>query len=239
MTEAGHRGMTDLAELVTRASELAGDGRRLLGITGPPGAGKSRLAERIVGELAGRAALIGMDGFHLAGAELVRTGLADRKGAPETFDRDGFVVLLTRLRANAGTVYAPVFDREWEDSRAAAAAVPVTVPLVVVEGNYLLYWPEVRPLLDEVWYLDPDPVQRRQALTARHMAYGRSPEQARAWAARSDDRNAELVAAGRQRADRQLGWCPELADENPPISKESQPISTRTDVATPNNSVER
>ena len=152
--------MTELAELVARAAQLAGAGRRLLGITGPPGAGKSRLADRIVQELAGRAVLVGMDGFHLADAELVRIGLRDRKGAPETFDRDGFVALLSRLRANAGTVYAPVFDRAWEDSRAAAVAVPTAVPLVVVEGNYLLYWPEVGPLLDEVWYLDPDPVRR-------------------------------------------------------------------------------
>ncbi|HET6210809.1 MAG TPA: ATP-binding protein [Jatrophihabitans sp.] len=150
--------MTELAELVARATELADAGeRRLLGITGPPGAGKSLLAERIVDGLAGRAALVGMDGFHLAAAELVRIGLADRKGAPETFDRDGFVALLARLRANAGTIYAPVFDRRLEDSRAAAVAVPADVALVVVEGNYLLYWPEVRPLLDEVWYLDPDP----------------------------------------------------------------------------------
>jgi pantothenate kinase len=204
--------MTELAELVARAAQLAGGGRRLLGITGPPGAGKSRLAERIVDELAGRAALVGMDGFHLADAELVRTGLADRKGAPETFDRDGFVTLLTRLRANTGTVYAPVFDREWEDSRAAAAAVPVTVPLVVVEGNYLLYWAEVRPLLDEIWYLDPDPVLRQRALIARHVAHGRSVERARAWVVSSDERNAELVAAGRGLADRRIGWSPELAD---------------------------
>jgi len=204
--------MTELAELVARAAELAGGGRRLLGIAGPPGAGKSRLAMRIVDELAGRAALVGMDGFHLANAELVRTGLADRKGAPETFDRDGFVTLLTRLRANTGTVYAPAFDREWEDSRAAAVAVPVAVPLVVVEGNYLLYWPEVRPLLDEVWYLDPDPVLRQRALIARHVAYGKTAERARAWVASSDERNAQLVAAGRELADRRIGWSPELAD---------------------------
>ncbi|HET6209576.1 MAG TPA: hypothetical protein VFD94_04295, partial [Jatrophihabitans sp.] len=112
----------------------------------------------------------------------------------------------------AGTIYAPVFDRRLEDSRAAAVAVPADVPLVVVEGNYLLYWPEVRPLLDEIWYLDPDPEQRRTALTARHVAYGKSPEQARLWVARSDERNADLVAAGRELADRRIGWSRELAD---------------------------
>ena len=54
---------------------------------------------------------------------------------------------------------------------------------MVTEGNYLLHWPEVRPLLDEVWYLDPDPADRLAALIARHVAFGRSPEQAREWVA--------------------------------------------------------
>jgi pantothenate kinase len=200
--------VSSLAELVSRAAELAGTGeRRILGITGPPGAGKSRLAERIVDGLGtDRAVLVGMDGFHLADAELVRTGLRERKGAPETFDRDGFVALLGRLRDNAGTVYAPVFDRRLEDSRAAAVAVPVDVPLVVTEGNYLLYWPEVRPLLDEVWYLDPGAEHRLAALIARHVGFGRTAEQAREWVLRTDERNARLVARDRELADRLLDW---------------------------------
>jgi pantothenate kinase len=200
--------VSSLAELTDRAAELAATGeRRILGITGPPGAGKSSLAERIVDSLgSGRAVLVGLDGFHLADAELVRIGLRERKGAPETFDRDGFVALLGRLRENASTVYAPVFDRALEDSRAAAVAVPVGVPLVVTEGNYLLHWPQVRPLLDEVWYLDPEPARRLAALIARHVAFGRSAEQAREWVMRTDERNARLVARDREFADRQLDW---------------------------------
>jgi pantothenate kinase len=200
--------VSSLAELTDRAAELAATGeRRILGITGPPGAGKSTLAERIVDSLgSGRAVLVGLDGFHLADAELVRIGLRERKGAPETFDRDGFVALLGRLRENASTVYAPVFDRQLEDSRAAAVGVPVGVPLVVTEGNYLLHWPQVRPLLDEVWYLDPEPARRLAALIARHVAFGRSAEQAREWVMRTDERNARLVARDRELADRQLAW---------------------------------
>jgi pantothenate kinase len=200
--------VSGLAELVARAAELASTGRRrILGITGPPGAGKSTLADRIVHGLgAGRAVLVGMDGFHLADAELVRLRLRERKGAPETFDRDGYLALLRRLRENAGTVYAPVFDRRLEDSIAAAVAVPPEVPLVVTEGNYLLHWPEVRPLLDEVWYLDPDPAARLAALIARHVAFGRSAEQAREWVLRTDERNARLIARDRDLADRRLDW---------------------------------
>ena len=83
---------------------------------------------------------------------------------------------------------------------------PPETRLVITEGNYLLHWPEIRPLLDEVWYLDPPPADRISALVARHVAFGKTPEQARDWVAGSDERNAELVAAGRAQADLVLGW---------------------------------
>jgi pantothenate kinase len=195
----------DLGYLVSRAGSLTRD-RRILGITGPPGAGKSRLAARLVAELAPAAALLGLDGFHIADAELRRLGLRDRKGAPETFDRAGYAALLSRLTTEPGTIYAPVFDRALEDSIAAAVGIPASATLVITEGNYLLYWPEIRPLLAEVWYLDPEPDRRRAALIARHVAFGKTAEHAREWVAESDERNAELIAAGRPLADQLVGW---------------------------------
>ena len=128
-------------ELFARARELASQGgRRILGIAGKPGGGKSTVARAVVAELADRARLVPMDGFHLAQPELVRLGRRDRMGAPDTFDAAGYAALLTRLRSDEPTVYAPEFRREIEEPIAGAIAVPREVPLVVTEGNYLLLW---------------------------------------------------------------------------------------------------
>jgi pantothenate kinase len=195
--------LDDLDAALARARALVAAGRRsILGIAGPPGGGKSTLAEMVVTALADQAALVPMDGFHLAQPELVRLGRRDRMGAPDTFDAAGYVALLGRLRANAdAVVYAPAFRREIEEPIAGAIAVPPEVPLVVTEGNYLLLWDEVRALLDEAWYVEMEEATRLEWLIARHVQFGKTPEEAEAWVMRSDQRNAETVAATRDRAD--------------------------------------
>ncbi|MFI1830795.1 nucleoside/nucleotide kinase family protein [Streptomyces sp. NPDC020412] len=197
------------SQLAGRAGDLvAGGGRRILGIAGAPGAGKSTLARELVDALAGDAVLVPMDGFHLAQAELERLGRTHRKGAPDTFDVEGYLALLARLRSPAPgvTVYAPSFDRDLEEPVAGSIAVPPDVPLVVTEGNYLLHddgpWARVRPLLDEVWYLELDRDVRVRRLVERHVAHGKERAAAERWVARSDEANARLVAPGRHRADR-------------------------------------
>ncbi|MEU0136266.1 nucleoside/nucleotide kinase family protein [Streptomyces sp. NPDC006296] len=199
---------SDLPALTDRARRLAGTGaRRILGIAGAPGAGKSTLAARIVEGLGASAVLVPMDGFHLAGAELERLGRTDRKGAPDTFDAAGYAALLRRLRRPDGpdAVYAPAFDRALEEPVAGSVRVPADVPLVVTEGNYLLLdegpWAPVRPLLDEVWFLDADPALRMRRLVDRHVRFGRTRAHAERRAAGSDERNARLVERHRDRAD--------------------------------------
>jgi pantothenate kinase len=192
----------DLETLMARARELAGRGTRtVLGIAGAPGGGKSTLAAMVVEALGDDAVLVPMDGFHLAQPELVRLGIRDRMGAPHTFDAAGYAALLRRLRAGEETVYAPAFRREIEEPIAGAIAVSPAVPLVVTEGNYLLLWDDVRALLDEAWYVEMDEEQRLQWLIARHVAFGKTPEEAEAWVMRSDQENAAVVAATRDRAD--------------------------------------
>jgi pantothenate kinase len=205
------RGRSDISAgrepLLERARRLTVAGeRRILGITGAPGAGKSWLSAELVAALAPDAIAVPMDGFHLANAELVRLGRRARKGAADTFDAAGYLALLRRLRDPAEeVVYAPVFRREIEEPVAGAIPVPPATPLVVTEGNYLLVdtgpWAAVRPLLDEVWYLEPDEQTRLDRLIGRHIEYGKPPAAARDWALGSDERNAALIRATRDRAD--------------------------------------
>jgi pantothenate kinase len=193
-------------ELQARLDALLASGqRRILGIAGAPGAGKSTLAAQVVAAVGSRAVVVPMDGFHLAQTELERIGRADRKGAPDTFDAAGYVALLRRLRSERGTVYAPEYRRDLRNPVAGAIAVSPDVPLVVTEGNYLLLddhgFGPVAGLLDESWFVAlPDEV-RLQRLIARHEAYGKSAEAARAWSHGPDEANARLVAATAHRAD--------------------------------------
>jgi pantothenate kinase len=199
---------TGLDALVARARGLAGAGaRRLLGITGAPGAGKSTLALTVAAELGDAAALVGMDAFHLANSELERLGRRDRKGAIDTFDGAGYVALLERLRAAGDElVYAPEFRREIEEAIAGAVPIGPEVSLIITEGNYLLVdtppWSRVRPLLDEAWYCRPPSEDVRiERLIARHVAFGKEPGFARAWTLGTDQRNADLIATTVDRAD--------------------------------------
>jgi pantothenate kinase len=197
------------AAAAERAAELARrpGPRRILGLTGPPGAGKSTLAAQLAAGLGRAAVIVPLDGFHLADVELIRLGRLGRKGAPDTFDVAGFLALLTRIRrATPGeTVYAPSFGRQLDEPIAGSIPVPASTRLVIIEGNYLLFgeppWTEVRGLLDEVWWVDLPAAQRRDRLVARHVRWGKTPEAARRFVTVSDEANARAVAPGRALAD--------------------------------------
>lgn len=197
-------------EWTRRARELMdADGRAILGIVGPPGAGKSTLAERIVAGIGSQDAVsLPMDGYHFSNKVLDELGLRRRKGAIDTFDGHGYLSLLRRLRdpATGGhTVLAPAFDRALDEPIAARIQIAPSARLIVTEGNYLLDvnepWSELRPLFDAVWYVDLDDDVRRARLRARHEAFGRSPAEAAAWVASVDEPNARRIMATRARAD--------------------------------------
>jgi len=194
---------------------LVGSSRVLVGIAGAPGAGKSTLAEALVAEFAATspedrtrvpaAVAVPMDGFHLSNVELARLGVANRKGAPETFDGAGYVHLLRRIRAEEDVVYAPAYSRLVHESIGGVIPVHRDTRLVITEGNYLLVpdppWGAARELLDLAIYVEAPPRQRVAGLIRRQVSFGLSEPDALDWVYRSDEANARVVEASRRYAD--------------------------------------
>ena len=177
-------------------------GRFVLGLSGAPGAGKSTLAAALASAYG--VPVVPMDGFHRPNAELRAMGRLDFKGAPDTFDAEGYAALLASLHAGR-TVLAPAFDHRLPDPVPDAIEVPAAAGLVVTEGNYLLVdeprWLAVRQQLDAVWHLVADERERVERLVQRHVEVGRDEADARAWVTRVDQANADLVESVADRAD--------------------------------------
>ena len=191
---------------------LADGSRLLLGVAGAPGAGKSTFSASLADFFGpGAALVVPMDGFHLGNAVIDGTPLRRRKGAPDTFDVGGYFSLLQRLaRRDEVVVYAPDFRRSIDEPVAASIAVPASVPLIITGWNYQLAenpaWQRVRSQLDAVWFIDTPPALRLSRLVERHMVFGMDRPAAEAWANGSDEANARLIEATRDRADRVILW---------------------------------
>jgi pantothenate kinase len=196
--------LAGLAELCARRA-AAGPDRVILGLAGPPGSGKSTLAERLVemlnGPRSGMAAVLPMDGYHYDDLYLVPAGLRPRKGAPQTFDVGGLFHTLKRLRLREeAEVAVPVFDRAIEIARAGARLIPASVPVIVVEGNWLLLdqspWDRLRPMFDVTVRVDvPDTVLEAR-LVRRWEGFGLTTAEIVAKLAENDMPNGRLVRDG-------------------------------------------
>ena len=198
--------LTSLEEVISRAKSLIGGERKIVGLIGKPGAGKSTLSAQLIEQLGNQAAILNMDGYHLSNLALHELGLADRKGAPDTFDALGFTEILKRVKQDTDQdIYFPVFDRAIEESIAAQGVIAPSVELVITEGNYLLYnennWGGVKNLLDESWFIEVDDNLRIERLVNRHHKFGKSKADAHSWATGSDENNAKIVAQTRAMAD--------------------------------------
>lgn len=196
-----------VAALADRIAALP-PGRRLVALAGPPGAGKSHVAEALAAAVP-RAAVLPMDGFHYDDAVLTVLGRRARKGAPDTFDVAGLAHLLHRLRAGgdgaAEAVAVPVFDRALELSRGAARLIGPEIAVVIVEGNYLLLrdgpWAALAPLFDLTVMLSVPEAVLRARLAARWQGYGIAPDEIGRRVEGNDLPNGRRVMAGSAPAD--------------------------------------
>ena len=183
--------------------------RFIVGIAGPPASGKSTFAAALCdalnggaapGEAGDVAALAALDGFHYDDRVLNARGHRPRKGAPFTFDVEGYAAMLDRLGGpDREAVAIPVFDRDLELSRAAAAVVEPRHRIVITEGNYLLLdddrWHRVRDRLDFSVFLDVPAEELRRRLMDRWLGHGYPPAEAKEKTEANDLVNARLVAS--------------------------------------------
>lgn len=181
--------------------------RFILGVVGKPGVGKSTFTDYLREQLSSElVAILPMDGFHMSNEKLIELGRRERKGAPDTFDVDDFAETLANVRDSHGVdIRFPIFNREIEASIPNAGLVPAGVKLVIVEGNYLLHnqsgWEKIAVHLDESWFLSVDDDLRMERLIARHIEFGKSPEDAKVWSQGTDEVNAKLIQLTQPRAD--------------------------------------
>jgi pantothenate kinase len=212
----------DTAALAAQINQRAADAARfVVAIAGPPGAGKSTLAEALLAALDAAApdsaALVPMDGFHLDNAVLEARGLLARKGAPETFDLTGFAAMLARIREGDAPVAVPVFDRGLDLARAGARIVEPGTRIVLVEGNYLLLdepgWRDFADLFDLTLFLSVGEEELRRRLLGRWRDHGLDAEAAQERAERNDMPNALRILRASRRPD--LLWAPDCRTSLP------------------------
>lgn len=198
-------------EILTRANPAQ---RFIIAVAGPPGSGKSTLAEDLMQALRKAqpdlgAKVVPMDGYHYDDAVLIARGLRQRKGAPETFDANGFSYMMQRLR-HEDEVAIPIFDRSLELSRAAGDVICATDRILVVEGNYLLLdqapWDGIH--YDMTLWIDVPEDELCRRLLDRWARHGKSPSEAAAWIEGNDLPNIRATRAGSRPAEHVITWQP-------------------------------
>ncbi len=194
-----------LSQLVSEIRMRAiGSQRFIVAIAGPPGAGKSTLVEEVRQKLAetyGPVPVVPMDGYHLDNAILTDRGQLGRKGAPFTFDVDGYRAMIERLREDDGSdVMVPLFDRTLDLARAGAGLVPAESRIILTEGNYLLLdetpWSSLASLFDLTVMIDVDRAELEKRLIGRWLDHGHDRDAAERRARDNDMVNAECVISG-------------------------------------------
>ena len=180
--------------------------RNLIAIAGPPGAGKSTVAEIVtdlMNENLMKTSLVPMDGFHLDNKTLKKANLLDRKGAPETFDVKGFTELVKNLGYKK-SLRAPLFDRSSDEVVKNARKIPVEQEYIIAEGNYLLLnkdsWRDLYNYWDYKVFLSVESSVLKSRLIERWLDENYTYPEAEARVLKNDLVNADIVNSKRLKA---------------------------------------
>lgn len=123
----------------------------LIGLTGPSGSGKSYLARHLAAKL--NALVLSTDAYYhdLSHISLQRRAESNFDN-PIALDHELLIAHLSRLRRGEG-VEIPTYDFA-SHTRVAQSAIFGPAEIVIIEGLFALYWPELRNLLGTKVYVD-------------------------------------------------------------------------------------
>jgi type I pantothenate kinase len=137
----------------------------VIGIAGSVAVGKSTIA-RLLRELLARGKdtprveLVTTDGFLFPNAELARQGILERKGFPESYDRQSLLRFVTEVKSGTKEVQAPIYSHISYDIVPDAHVIVHHPDILIIEGLNVLQPPAsghrlaVSDLFDFTIYVD-------------------------------------------------------------------------------------
>ena len=196
----------------TILSKISGytSNRFIVGIAGGPGSGKSTFAVKLKELINSKAKsdltqIFPLDGFHRKNSELESSGLISVKGAPETFDVEGYISMLKRIKLGEN-LKAPIYSREAHDVIDNALPIEPYHKIVITEGNYLFAdmegWCEIKDIIDLKIYINAAKGVCEKRLLERHMRGGKTEAEALKKIRKVDMKNFDLIAQTIRYADK-------------------------------------
>jgi len=198
-----------ISETILSKVNVNTSNRFIVGIAGGPGSGKSAFAVRLKQLINSKAKTdlaqtFPMDGFHRKNSELERSGLLSVKGAPETFDVEGYLSMLNRIKLGEN-LKAPIYSRESHDVIDNAQPIEPCHKIIITEGNYLFAdmegWCEIKDIIDLKIFIEAEKGVCEKRLLERHMRGGKTEIEALEKIKKVDMKNFDLITQTMKYAD--------------------------------------
>ncbi|KAG2386210.1 hypothetical protein C9374_002656 [Naegleria lovaniensis] len=177
--------------------------RFMIAVFGTPGSSKTTTSEIMkncfINNHSIPTQIVPMDGFHYYRKELDAMEnpqyAHSRRGAPFTFNDKAFEELLKKVKYHSTEIVkAPSFDHHVGDPIEDDIVVDVSHRVIIVEGNYLATWNNIRPLFDVFIYIyTASKEEAMERVVRRHMSTGNTEELARQRVEFNDGPNADQI----------------------------------------------